>query len=66
MQINAECHAHRNTCALKSVLTQLQQNADDDREALSLESWEATMIEGIEQGDEFWDYDGPLTWGRMA
>lgn len=66
MHIKIECQAHRNTCALKGVLSQLQRDADDDREAMSLESWEESMTEGMEQGDEFWDYDGPLSWGRMV
>ena len=59
---NTDCARNINKCALKGLLADLAMNADDDREALTNEAWAEMHREAETSGDEFGDYDGPLSW----
>lgn len=55
-----DCARNVKNCALKGLLATLAREADDDREALSSESWDEMLTESLLNGDEF-NYDGPIT-----
>lgn len=57
-----ECARNVKNCALKGLLAELALNADDDREKLTEESWAELHRDAETNGDEFGDYDGPLSW----
>jgi hypothetical protein len=57
-----DCARNIAHCALKGLLAELALNRDDDREQLAQESWDEMLADAVENGDEFYDYDGPLTW----
>lgn len=56
-----DCKLHIKDCALREMIAELDHYADDDREALTEEAWETMMLEAVDLGDEFYDYDGSLT-----
>lgn len=56
-----DCARNIKTCALKGLLAELALNADDDREMLTRESWGEMLDDAVSNGDELYDYDGPLT-----
>lgn len=56
------CARNLNNCALKGMIATLARDADDDREKMSRDAWEEMLDASTMNGDEFADYDGPLTW----
>jgi hypothetical protein len=59
---NLDCATHVKTCGLKGLLADLALNADDDREKITEDAWAELLEQAEVNGDEFGDYDGPLTW----
>ena len=59
---NIECARHVSTCALQDLLAEIAMNRDEDREQVNRETWDEMIAEATENGDEFYDYDGPLSW----
>lgn len=62
MQHANDCARNLNNCALKGLLAEIALNADEDREQMNTEAWEEIIADATENGDEFYDYDGPLSW----
>lgn len=56
-----ECTRNIHQCALKELIEELAMNRDEDRERVNRETWEDMIDEATMNGDEFYDYDGPVT-----
>lgn len=61
MQRATDCARNLRNCALKGLLAEMALNQDDDYEALNVEAWNELIEDATENGDEFYDYDGPST-----
>ena len=55
------CQVHLPECTLRGLHEALDAERDLDRETETLGAWEAMFDSAYDDGDEFGDYDGELT-----
>lgn len=57
-----QCNPKIEKCQLANVVNQLRDERGPNAEADNAEMWAGLFLESETSGDEFGDYDGPLTW----